>query len=390
MAKKNTDDFHSKAHGDTYKPEWAEEFDTDESATQRSDSERLDRAIERGVEAAEALERDETLGLVAPRQRSRRRPVAMLAVLIIAGAGVGIALSSQYGQSASSSSSQQEVEEDKQKSEEDQQESQQEKEEPPIAPTKQDDGTYRAHVVLEASKYDVEKYVIVPRAVESAKEPWAIRVHATIDTSSQWMSSCLIRNGLHGELITHTDWCDELDRDSRASIVEWSDAADDHESKDYSWMRQSDVEQIHILPTIKTRYDPKNQAATLKVSGESVSMDIDFIPVSALAVPWDRSEPLRGDNSTFIAFSGSLKDLTLNYGSGDLELYAYGRVACGSYDNDGWASLKKERNAYKVLTDIKTECIDKLGFNDEDASGYLFVEARSNAYSSYPLWWVLK
>ncbi|MBR6458584.1 MAG: hypothetical protein IKS49_00290 [Actinomycetaceae bacterium] len=390
MAKKHTKDFHSTAHGNTYKPEWAEEFDTDKPASPRSDSERLDRAIERGVEAAEALERDETLGLIPPRQRSRRRPAAMLAALVIAGAGVGVALSPK--QSELPSSSQQEIEEGQQKSGGDQQESQQEEEETPIEPTKRDDGIYSAHVVLETSKYDSEKYVIVPSAVESHKRPWAIRVHTTIDTSSQWMSSCLIRNGLHGGLITRTDWCDELDRESKVAIVEWREAVGEHRpnDNDYSWMRQSDVEQIHPLPKIKTSYDPKEQEATLKVSGASVSMDIDFIPVSTLAVPWDRSEPLRGNNSTFIAFSGSLDNLTLNYGGGDLALYAYGRSVCGSSDEDGWVNLKKDDNAYKVLTDLKTECIDELGFNKENASGYLFVEARTNAYdASSPLWWTL-
>lgn len=388
MAKKKQTDFRSTAHGDTYTPEWAEEFDTDESTTQRSDSERLDRAIERGVEAAEALERDKILGLIPSRQRSRRRPVAMLAALVIAGAGIGIALSSQYGHSASSSSSQQGIEGEQQKSEGEQQESQQE-EAPLIDATKQDDGTYRAHVVLEASEDDITKHVRVPSAVEAGKRPWAIRVHATIDTSSPWVASCKIENGVHGGSITETDWCDRADVYSRPSIAEWRDAVGDQEPNGYSWTRRSDVDQIHILPTIKRSYDPKDQDAILDVVGASVSIDIDFIPVSALAVPWDRSEPLKGTNSTFIAFSGSLEDLTLKYGGGDLTLYAYSRRAC-RLSVPGWQSLSKIHDSREISTDLKTECIDELGFNDEDASGYLFVEARSGVYSPDPLWWVLK
>ncbi|MBR6458578.1 MAG: hypothetical protein IKS49_00260 [Actinomycetaceae bacterium] len=379
-------DMQPSAQDEASVSEWAQEFDTDAPA-QRSDSERFDRAVEMGVEAAQSLERDETLGLIPPRRRSRRFPISLLLAGTLALSVAGVAHAPHNDDSASStqqgqSASRVPIEE-----------------KPPVQIEKQPDGSYRAHVTLNpANRLSETQTVEIPEDVVKSDKPWAMSIHGAIDTASAVRISCkpvLFYDDASGagETVFYSDWCQEAASVSQSNNFIWEGAVGTEDSTDFSDSSQSSVEQVFALPGHFPKvisFGHRETIPKVTFTGAAAQLDVDFLPVEAIAVPWDKSEPVKGSDSMFIAFSGSLDDLALDFDGGTIMLYGYVPSADGADKGGQWSPLLIKSSGYrKDELKLNTKAIDQYGFTRADASGYLFVEVKAKEFAHSPLWWRL-
>lgn len=368
MARGKEKSSHSWEQRDGYKPEWAQEIDTEGAAKRRSASERFDRAIEMGVKASQTLERDKTLGLIPSSGRSRRRFVAVLAAVLLLVGAVTVSLGTHHSNAPTSVSQQKQ---DVPAAENNAPVVQDEDETTFIQAKEQPDGSYRAHLTLTHGTQglrDTQQVAVPEKIVLDTSQPWIMRVKGSVDESSQYGRSCKPLLSYNSE-------------SGGKSTVSYSDACRN--------MQQSAVEELYALPapfpTVKDKEsDYKVITPGVAFTGGGVHLDVDFLPVSAIAVSWGTNEPLKGNMSTFIAFSGSLEDLKLNFGYCRVALYIYKPSEGFRYLNDPHAvSIMPEH--YSGM--LKQDLIKELGFDRDDASGYLFIEIMEKG--SRPPWWQL-
>ncbi|MBR6458573.1 MAG: hypothetical protein IKS49_00235 [Actinomycetaceae bacterium] len=401
---------------DGYKPEWAREFDTD-TPNQRSDSESFDRAVEMGVEAAEALEREklrasspspkskkpqtkekqskkpqttkkqnkghhakaqedrglrtqkrQNKGSLTKRSHDKKESISDTsgtlgtALYMLFGIGLIAAFaflgswvdshtdnkpshSTQRNNSSYSTQKQHPVSKVKEPSS--------------IQPEKQDDGSYHAHVELGSTPGRVK---IPTEVARSFSEPWVMRVRGDIGESS--FSTCMSQLMVHK--VSRNYW------DRIAKYPDWCE-----ETKEHAFERWAS------FPTELNR--GMNSPVALDFYGWNARLDIDFLPISAIAVQWNTSEPLKGSDSTFVAFSGSLEGLKLSFGSARVSFRVYNPTNGAYLDLTPYDVPDVTEN---FSTEAKAEVIKKLGFDRDDASGYIFVDVKESAQSGSS-WWQL-
>lgn len=362
--------------GDTN--EWGEHIDTKTPIGQRTDAERFEHALDMGLKAAEVLERDENLGLISPRKRPRYRLLAALAAGSIVLTGVGaIAVATHYARPTPSEQSNSHEESfgnsngqsvpltDQERSDKtgnkQETQNQEEAKKPDVIAEANDDGSYHAHVDLSYTDGKAGTTTVqIPAKAARAIKPWVMRVHTTIDHTKKYVPSCDMT--LTFETSYGDEWTEQY----------YDRCRTDSNTLDYT---------VPLFPNLSTDSDKVGHApSVLTVSGGNAQLDLDFLLISAAAVAWDTSEPLKGSDSTIVAFSGSLKDLKLHHGGNDIDLFLYapGNTSITRL-NDPYTSSSKPA--------IKRELIEELGYDESDASGYLFVKIKSR--SSQPSWWQL-
>ncbi|MBR6458581.1 MAG: hypothetical protein IKS49_00275 [Actinomycetaceae bacterium] len=363
MAKGNEKSSNSWEQHSGYKPEWAQEIDAEGAAELPSASERFDHAIEMGVQAAQKLERDETLGLIHSSRRSPRRSAAVIAAGALILAGVVVALGSHYSKTPAPTTQQQQ---DVPAAQDDAPEAHNEEETTFIQTKEEPGGSFGAHVKLTHGTQgirDTQRVEIPEKIVLDTSQPWFMRVTGFVDESSRYGKSCtpvLSYNGEFGE----------------KSTVNYDDACRN--------IQESTFEKMYTLPAPFPTVKHKEITPEVAFTGGGVQFDVDFFPVSAVALPWDTSESLDGNTSTFIAFSGSLDNLALEFGNCRVALSIYKPSEGFRYLNDPYAvSIMPD----EYLGVLKQELIKELGFDRDDASGYLFVEIIESG--SKPPWWQL-
>lgn len=380
---------------DGYKPEWAREFDTD-TPNRRSDSENFDRAIEMGVRAAEGLEREklrassssskskkpqtkekqnkgrhakENQSSLQKRQNEGRLTkksqgknhtlgdvLAWLVVPVFCVALLSFGLwmdSRDHGKTYSTQNDNSSYSSRKQPT------FSAVKEPPSIEPEKQDDGSYHVHIELGSTPGRVK---IPTELARSHDEPWVMRVRGDIgEFTFSHCNSQLLEHKASGNywdrIEKYPDWCGET--------------------------KEHTFEHVASFPTEFNR--GIGSPVVLDFYGWNAQLDIDFFPISAIAVPWNTSEPLKGSDSTPVVFSGSLEGLKLSFGSSRVGFRVY-NPSNGAYFDLAPYDVPDVTEHFS--SEAKAEVIKKLGFDRDDASGYIIVDVKEKWPTGTP-WWQL-